>query len=139
MDCIFCEIAKGNIPAATIYEDEEFKVIMDRFPSGKGHALILTKQHYLDWFEIDPVVYGRMFQLANQLGPAFEQALDCEGINILQNNGRLAGQTVDHIHLHIIPRYAGDGLSFAWKTQTVTEQELAEVATKIKDAVSIRP
>ena len=105
-NCIFCKLANGDIPTNTIYEDEEFRVIMDASPATKGHALVLPKDHFADIYEIDPEVLGRAVQVGQKVIKHATKVLGCEGYNLLQNNGAVAGQTVFHYHLHLIPRYA---------------------------------
>lgn len=105
-DCIFCKLANGDIPTNTIYEDDEFRVIMDAAPATKGHALVLPKDHYADIYEIDPEVLGRAIQVGQKVVKHATKILGCDGYNLLQNNGKAAGQTVFHFHLHLIPRYA---------------------------------
>ncbi|MBQ3558706.1 MAG: HIT family protein [Agathobacter sp.] len=105
-DCIFCMLANGDIPTNTIYEDGEFCVIMDNAPATKGHALVLPKDHYADIYEIDPEVLGRAIQVGQKVIKHATKVLGCEGYNLLQNNGEVAGQTIFHFHLHLIPRYA---------------------------------
>ena len=105
-NCIFCKLANGDIPTNTIYEDEEFRVIMDAAPATKGHALVLPKDHFADIYEIDPEVLGRAIQVGQKVIKHATKVLGCEGYNMLQNNGAVAGQTVFHYHLHLIPRYA---------------------------------
>ena len=105
-DCIFCLLANGDIPTNTIYEDEEFRVIMDNAPATKGHALVLPKDHYADIYEINPEVLGRAVQVGQKVIKHATKILGCEGYNLVQNNGEVAGQTVFHFHLHLIPRYA---------------------------------
>ena len=105
-DCIFCLLANGDIPTNTIYEDEEFRVIMDNAPATKGHALVLPKEHYADIYEINPEVLGRAVQVGQKVIKHATKILGCEGYNLVQNNGEVAGQTVFHFHLHLIPRYA---------------------------------
>ena len=105
-DCIFCLLANGAIPTNTVYEDEEFRVIMDNAPATKGHALVLPKNHYADIYEIDPEVLGRAIQVGQKVIKHATKVLGCDGYNVLQNNGEVAGQTVFHFHLHLIPRYA---------------------------------
>jgi len=104
-DCIFCKLANGDIPTNTIYENEEFRVIMDASPATKGHALVLPKDHYADIYEIDPDVLGRAIQVGQKVVKHATKVLGCEGYNLVQNNGAVAGQTVFHFHLHLIPRY----------------------------------
>lgn len=105
-DCIFCKLANGDIPTNTIYENNEFRVIMDASPASKGHALVLPKDHYADIYEIDPEVLGRAIQVGQKVVKHATKVLGCEGYNLVQNNGAVAGQTVFHFHLHLIPRYA---------------------------------
>ncbi|MEA4815244.1 MAG: HIT family protein [Lachnospiraceae bacterium] len=132
MDCIFCRIIEGKIPSATIYENDEFKVILDRFPSGKGHVLIMTKEHYANIFDIDPALAGRLFELAAKVARNMKEILGFENMNVLQNNGEVSGQTVHHFHLHLIPRYEGDGISIRWTPQEPTDEEIAEMQKKLK-------
>ncbi len=105
-DCIFCKLANGDIPTNTIYEDEEFRVIMDAAPATKGHALVLPKNHYGDIYEIEPGVLGKAIQVGQKVIKHATKVLGCDGYNLLQNNGEVAGQTIFHFHLHLIPRYA---------------------------------
>ena len=109
-NCIFCKIANGEIPSSTIYEDDSFRVILDLSPATKGHALILPKKHMADIFEMDEATASSIFVLASRIAKAMKTALNCDGLNIVQNNGPVAGQTVFHFHMHLIPRYNDDGL-----------------------------
>ena len=108
-NCIFCKIANGDIPSETVYEDERFRVILDLAPAAKGHALILPKDHFANLYEIDDDVLTGVSLVAKKVARAMKAGLNCEGLNIVQNNGELAGQTVFHYHMHVIPRYADDG------------------------------
>lgn len=130
-NCIFCKIISGEIPSATIYENDEFKVILDRFPSNIGHALILPKEHYANIFDIDEDVAGRLFKLAVNVAKNMKEVLNLEAMNIVQNNGEMAGQTVHHFHLHLIPRYEGDKVSVKWEQLDLTDEQIAEVQTKL--------
>jgi len=104
-DCIFCKLANGDIPTNCIYEDELFKVIMDVAPAAKGHALVLPKDHYDNIYDIDSDVLGKAVQVGQKVIKHATKILGCQGYNLLQNNGEVAGQTVFHFHLHLIPRY----------------------------------
>ncbi len=130
-NCIFCKIISGDIPSATIYENDEFKVILDRFPSNIGHVLILTKKHYANIFEIDEDVAGRLFKLAVKVAKHMNETLNFEAMNIVQNNGELAGQTVHHFHLHLIPRYTNDKVSVKWEQLDLTDEQIAEIQKKL--------
>lgn len=131
-NCIFCKIANGEIPSATIYEDEEFRVILDLSPATKGHALILPKNHYANLYEIDEEVAGRAFKLAKKLVTELTDVLGCDGYNVVQNNGEAAGQTVFHFHMHLIPRYKGDDANFGWKTGTLTDDDKEDILARLK-------
>lgn len=135
MDCIFCMIAAGQIPSATVYEDEEFRVILDLGPASKGHALILPKSHAADVTELDPQIAAKVLPLAAKIGTAMKESLGCAGFNLVQNNGAAAGQTVMHFHMHVIPRYEGGPQIAAWEPGTSTPEELAETAAKIQAAL----
>ena len=114
-DCVFCKIVNGDIPSNTIYENSEFKVIMDISPATKGHVLVLPKEHFKDIYDIDAETAGKLFQLAAVVARALKEVLHCDGLNIIQNNGEIAGQTVFHFHMHLIPRYEGDDVTVKWK------------------------
>ena len=131
-DCIFCKIAGGNIPSSTVYEDEQFRVILDLSPATKGHALILPKQHYANIFEIDEHVLKDLIVLAKKVATAMKETLNCDGVNIVQNNGEIAGQTVFHFHMHLIPRYEGDQVGITWKPGTLTDEVKNEILEKLK-------
>ena len=99
-DCIFCKIAKGEIPSATVYEDDDFRVIMDISPASEGHMIILPEEHAANVYELSDATASKIYVLAKKLATALKDELDCDGINILQNNGEAAGQTVFHLHMH---------------------------------------
>ena len=131
-NCIFCKIIGGEIPSNTIYEDDEFKVILDASPASKGHALILPKEHYADIYEIDEKTAGHAMQLAKKLAKHMTDVLKCDGFNIVQNNHEIAGQTVFHFHMHLIPRYEGDQVGITWKPGTLTDEVKNEILEKLK-------
>ncbi len=126
-NCIFCKIAGGEIPAATIYEDDEFRAILDLNPAAKGHALVLPKEHYANVFEIPDDVLGRAAAVAKKVGTRLCEGLHADGLNLLQNNGECAGQTVFHFHLHMIPRYKGDTVNVGWKPGTLSDADKEEI------------
>ena len=133
-NCIFCKIAAGEIPSNTIYEDEDFRVILDLSPATKGHALILPKQHYADIYEIDEELAGKAMKLAKKLATHMTDKLSCDGFNILQNNREVAGQTVFHFHMHLIPRYrdAKNNDILMWEHETFTPEEMTDIKEQIK-------
>ena len=133
-NCIFCKLANGQIPANTIYEDEDFRVILDANPASEGHALILPKEHYADIYELDDTLAARLFPLARKMACAMTETLGCDGVNILQNNGEIAGQTVFHFHMHLIPRYknAPNNQGFLlWKQRGLSEEEIKAIGEKL--------
>ncbi len=131
-NCIFCKIANGEIPSATLYEDDKFRVILDLGPASKGHALILPKEHYADIYEIPEELAGEVYKLAAKMAKKMTAALGCDGFNIVQNNKAVAGQTVFHFHMHLIPRYEGDQAGLRWNQGTLTDEVKAEILEKIK-------
>lgn len=132
-DCIFCKIANGDIPSASVYEDEDFRVILDIAPAAKGHALILPKNHYSNVWELGQKESEKVMALAAKISAAQKKALGCDGINLLQNNGEAAGQSVFHFHMHLIPRYENDGVEIPWKTLSYEEGEIEKVCASMKE------
>ena len=131
-NCIFCKIANGEIPSATLYEDEDFRVILDLGPASKGHALILPKTHAANIYEISDEMAAKAMVLAKKMASKLTEVLNCYGFNIVQNNGEAAGQTVFHFHMHLIPRYKNDGVGIQWKPGTLTDEVKAEILEKVK-------
>ncbi len=134
-DCVFCKIVNGDIPSNTIYENSEFKVIMDISPATRGHVLILPKEHYKDIYDIDAETAGKLFQLAAVVARALKEVLNCDGLNILQNNGVIAGQTVFHFHMHLIPRYEGDDVTVKWEEHSMDAEEMDQLRKDIRKAL----
>jgi histidine triad (HIT) family protein len=130
-DCIFCRIANGSVPSKTIYEDDEFRVILDLGPATKGHALILPKDHYADIYEIPEDTAADAMKLAKRMAAVMKEKLHCDGFNIVQNNGEAAGQTVRHFHIHLIPRYRDDGQHILWEPGEVSQDELEMIKEQI--------
>lgn len=130
-DCIFCKIANGDIPAKTLYEDEKFRVILDLGPATRGHALILPKEHAADLFELPEETARDVMALAKKMAARMKESLQCDGLNLVQNNGETAGQTVRHFHLHLIPRYENDGQKIGWVPGNPSGEELEEIRKTI--------
>jgi histidine triad (HIT) family protein len=130
-DCIFCKIANGEIPSNTIFENEAFRVILDNGPATKGHALVLPKEHYANLFEIPEDTLAGAAKVAKEVAANIKEKLGCDGLNLVQNNGAVAGQSVMHFHLHIIPRYENDGQHILWKPQSPSPEELVAVKNAI--------
>lgn len=131
-NCIFCKLANGEIPTNTVYEDEDFRVILDSSPATKGHSLILPKQHYANMFEIDDATLSKAARLAKKVITYEKNVLGCDGFNVLQNNGQVAGQTVFHFHIHLIPRYAGEKIIMEWDHKEYSDEELKSICSEMK-------
>lgn len=133
-DCIFCKIANGEIPTNQIYEDDDFKVIMDIEPATKGHALVLPKNHFDDIYEIDSETLGKAVKVGQKVIKHATKILQCDGYNLMQNNGEVSGQTVFHFHLHLIPRYKNmeNEHLLSWKPNPADSEELKQLTQKIK-------
>ena len=118
-NCIFCKIAGGEIPSATLYEDDDFRVILDVGPAAKGHMLILPKKHFANICEMPEELVGKAFILAKRMAEKMEKAL--------HNNHEAAGQTVFHFHIHLIPRFHKDKVGIGWKPGKLTEGDREEI------------
>lgn len=132
-DCIFCKIANGEIPSKTLYEDEKFRVILDLGPATKGHALILPKEHAANLYELPDETASEALVLAKKIACTMKEKLHCDGLNLIQNNGEVAGQTVMHFHLHVIPRYENDRQRIGWVPGEPTQEELETVRKEITE------
>lgn len=130
-DCIFCKIANGQIPANALYEDDVAKVIFDLSPASRGHVLILPKNHFDNVYSLDSETAAHIFQVAVKIANGLKTALNCDGLNIVQNNGEAAGQTVMHFHMHLIPRYKQDTVNITWVPGENSEQKIEELKAKI--------
>jgi histidine triad (HIT) family protein len=130
-NCIFCKIANGEIPSRTIYEDNDFRVILDLNPATKGHALILPKEHYKNLYEISDETAAKVLPLAKKMATQMTEKLGCDGFNLIQNNNEIAGQSVFHFHMHLIPRYTDDNQNLVMKPNEVSAEELDAIKAKI--------
>ena len=130
-DCIFCKLANGEIPTNALYEDDIVKVIFDANPAAKGHVLILPKEHFDNIYELDDDTAAHVFKVAAKISKAYKKALDFDGLNIVQNNGEVAGQTVFHFHMHIIPRIIGDTVNVGWVPGTADNDTIASIVEKV--------
>ena len=126
-NCIFCKIANGEIPAATLYEDDAFRVILDLNPAALGHALILPKKHAANLMELPDETASKALVLAKKIAGKLQDGLHADGLNVVQNNGEAAGQTVFHFHMHLIPRYEGDTVNVKWKPGTLTDADREKI------------
>lgn len=130
-DCIFCKLANGEIPTAKLYEDDDFAVILDAAPATKGHALIIPKAHHANIHELPDELVAKAFILAKKTGTRLQNAMEADGLNIVQNNGEAAGQTVFHFHIHLIPRMKdGARIVANWTQGALTDEIREEVISK---------
>ena len=134
-NCIFCKIANGEIPSATVYEDEDFRAILDLNPASKGHTIILPKNHFKDVCELDERTASRVISVAAKIGKAMKETLGCSGFNLVQNNGSSAGQSVFHFHMHVIPRYDGGEEMILWNSKESNPEELSQIAKQIAEKI----
>lgn len=130
-NCIFCKLANGDIPTATLYEDEDFRVILDASPAAKGHALILPKEHYRNLYDLDEEVAKKVMPLAKKMIKKMTPLLECDGYNVVQNNEESAGQSVFHFHMHLIPRKKGDKVGVTWKMGELKDEDVKDILERI--------
>lgn len=132
-NCIFCKLANGVIPTNSIYEDDDFNVILDASPATKGHALILPKEHFANVYEIDEDILAKAVKLGKKIIEKETKVLGCDGYNMVQNNGEVAGQTVFHFHMHLIPRYKDEtSRVIEWDHLSVEDDEMKEICKQMK-------
>lgn len=131
-NCIFCKLANKDIPTNIIYEDDRFTVILDASPATKGHALILPKNHAANIYELPDEDASSVFVLAKKLATKMTKILHCDGFNIVQNNGEVAGQTVFHFHMHLIPRYDGEKTIIDWDHKEFSDDEMKAICNEMK-------
>lgn len=137
-DCLFCKIISGDIPSAKVYEDDQVYAFLDISQVTKGHTLIIPKTHVKDIYETTDAVAQELFKRVPKIANAIKEAYKPEGINILNNNEEAAGQSVFHLHIHLIPRYGkGDGFGAVWKTNNdqYSQDELNKIASDISNNV----
>ncbi len=135
-DCIFCRIVTGNAPSTKVYEDEVALAFMDIYPWAKGHCLVISKEHFSNIFDISDEAIAGVAKAARRLAPAIRSGLEAEGLNLLQSNGEAAWQTVGHFHIHLIPRWRGDGLTPPGTSAPADSDVIAELASKIVEKLA---
>lgn len=134
--CIFCSIVSGQQPGAQVYRDDNFLVIMDKYPINKGHTLVIPKKHYENLLQMPTAEVSRLYTIVPIVAKAVVSAVDADGFNVGQNNGIAANQIVPHVHVHIVPRFIDDSPDGRWPARRVANhQELEEIALKIKGKI----
>ena len=137
MDCIFCKIIDGEIPAVKVLDEELVVAFMDINPSSKGHMLVVPKNHTENIFEISESDLANLIKAVKRCANAVKEALNAEGITILQLNGKASDQIVPHLHIHIIPRWENDGLSISnWEMKPGDMEEINDIARKVKKNIT---
>jgi histidine triad (HIT) family protein len=138
MECVFCRIRDGQIPSTRVAEDERTIAFMDINPLSAGHCLVIPRAHAATLFDVDPADLGAVIATAKRVALAIRQALRPEGLNLLQANGAAAFQSVPHFHLHLIPRWTGDGKGFDWPLVPGDHGTIRAAAEKIRGALGAR-
>lgn len=133
--CVFCRIVRGEIPATVVLQDEHTLVFMDIGSVNPGHMLVAAKPHVENLQGMDPALAGAMFRSAARAARAIEKVYRPEGISVYQANGAAAGQTVFHAHIHVLPRWANDGLTFTWPVKNPSREELEQAAALLRAAL----
>jgi histidine triad (HIT) family protein len=134
-DCIFCKIAAGQIPAHMLYEDDHVISFLDIGPLSEGHTLVIPRGHWVTLDQVPEDVMQSIGRALRRIGAAVAAAIDCDGWNVLQNNGRVAGQVVMHVHFHIIPRREGDSLGYRWPAGQLDDETASKLSTAIRGAL----
>lgn len=135
-DCVFCKIVGGEIPSIKIFEDESCLAFLDISPLNKGHLLVIPKEHYETILEISPELYGRLASIVAMMAKAIQESIAPDGMNVMQLNGRAGNQVVPHLHIHLVPRWVGDGLTIcAWEPVMGDREKIFAAAETIRSKI----
>ena len=137
-DCVFCRIVAGQIPSTRVYEDERVLAFMDIGQVNPGHVLIVVKKHAENLYELDEAQAAAVQQAAVRVARAIRKAFNSEGLSVYQANGKAAGQTVFHYHVHLVPRHEGDGMALTWPVKNPPRDALEKHAARIRDELARR-
>lgn len=135
-DCIFCAIAAKRAPAEILFEDDETMAFLDINPAAPGHTLIISRRHYRNLFDLDPEAGAAVMRSAVRVARALREALAPDGMNLVQANERAAFQSVFHFHVHLVPRWLGDGIASPWRQRPASAAALREIGDKIRRALA---
>ncbi|NOT01558.1 MAG: HIT family protein [Phycisphaerales bacterium] len=135
--CIFCRIAAGSVPSRRVFETPHAVAFLDVAPLADGHTLLIPKRHYVTIDDMTTEHFGEVLHDLPRLAMAILRTTGAEGYNLLQNNGRVAGQVVEHVHFHIIPRFANDGLGYRWNAKSYAEGRADDLQKRIESALAI--
>jgi len=131
-DCVFCKLVAGTIPSTRVYEDEHTLAFMDIGQVNPGHVLVAVKTHAANLYELEEAQAAAVARTAHRVALAIRDAFDPEGLSVYQANGRAAGQTVFHYHVHLLPRHAGDGMELVWPAKNPPRETLEAYAARIR-------
>ncbi|MBI4177646.1 MAG: HIT family protein [Candidatus Aenigmarchaeota archaeon] len=137
-NCIFCKIVAGEIPSKKIYEDETTIAFLDIYPANPGHTLVVAKDHFSTILGIPEDNLYNLSKVLKKVASSIRESMNAEGLNILQFNGSVAGQTIPHLHFHLIPRSKDDGLGFAWPHRQLPEEEMEATRKKLAEKMGYR-
>lgn len=133
--CIFCRLIAGEIPSAKVYEDEHSVAFMDLGQVNPGHVLVATRQHATTLWDATPEQAAAVMHTVHRVAAAVRAAFQPEGLMLLQANGAVAGQTVGHFHMHVVPRHAHDGIAYTWPRKDPPPDVLAGYAGQLRAAL----
>jgi histidine triad (HIT) family protein len=134
-DCVFCRIVARQIPATVVHEDEHTLAFMDLGQVNPGHVLVALKAHAENLYGLNDAQAGAVLRVAAKVGRAIRDAFAPHGLSVYQANGKAAGQTVFHYHVHLVPRYEGDGMALTWPVKNPPREKLEDYAAKIRSAL----
>ncbi|MBO5308261.1 MAG: HIT domain-containing protein [Lentisphaeria bacterium] len=135
-ECIFCKIIKGDIPSAKVYEDDLVYAFLDISPINHGHVLVIPKEHHESSATVPEETAGRMFRVASRVGVALKRKYDWDAFNLHLADGTAAGQVVNHVHLHVVPRGVEDGFRWNWRQLKYEDGQMAEIAGELAARVN---
>jgi len=135
-DCVFCKIVAGKIPSTKLYEDKHVIAFLDIAPNNPGHTLVIPKDHFENIYTLPPETWCYVTLAAQKLAVAVRNGMDADGINIAMNNESTAGQEVSHAHVHVIPRFVGDGFAHGKHKEYKDQDEMNTIAENIKKALN---
>ena len=134
-NCVFCRIVRGELPASVVYQDELTMAIMDIGCVNPGHMLVIAKPHADNLYGVDDALAAALFRTAARMARAAERTLKPEGVSVYQANGKAAGQTVFHVHIHVLPRWENDGMTLTWPMRNPSREELEKMAAQLRAAL----
>lgn len=137
-ECLFCKIAKGEIPSKKVYEDKDTIAFLDINPANPGHTLVVPKKHAEDITKADSHDIAKAMEVVKMIVQKLKEKMHAAGVNVIQNNGHAAGQIVAHVHFHVIPRYPNDSVVITYQRAHLSEAETGEIQKKLSEAAPER-